>query len=69
MSINPHQALDPGTKIRHTKGYKGIILSHYIADNKVVVHKVKLTHKYRAKKYREIDPIIQDTNYSFIEAI
>lgn len=71
MSIGPHDTLPNGARIM-CQAKRGIVVSSYTADNRVVVHTVKLIEKWVSSQtgWRPLPkPITLAVNYSFIQTI
>ena len=71
-SIGPYEILPAGTPVA-MKNYRGVILSHNVAPNGVVVHKIKIMSKLVrtfGKNYKIVptEKIIEP-NYSFVYVI
>ncbi len=71
MNIGPHEILSPGTAVK-VSGKLGIVLNHTRADNGVIVHRFRFTHRFvsRQQGYKPMDKPIETTaNYSFVNLV
>lgn len=72
-SIGPHEILANGTRVQ-VKGFRGLIVSHYVAENGVVVHSIQYDQKMIKTGSRmhwvSIEPKKpKSCNYSFVYVV
>jgi len=74
QSIGPHEILSNETVVQ-VKNMRGLVKSHYVHSNGVVVHKIILTHKWKRSfgvhgKWEAMEKhITKEPNYSFVSVV